>query len=161
MIMSNCSSIFKCMRNHVNSHNTIFRTIIVYKDIQYFIIYMYMSIIFNSHMAIFEYHEKCSSKYWKLKWMLYHYIKKYPSVCISKYSLQRTTVYALSAIFKIFLWLRRKLQYRTVIHWDGSFIYYWMFWLFLQYFSWNFNQLVLFQLISKSWFGALHCNLSE
>ncbi len=47
MIMSNCSSIFKCMRNHVNSHNTIFWTISVYKDIQYFIIYIYMSIIIS------------------------------------------------------------------------------------------------------------------
>ncbi len=29
-------------------------------------------------IAIFEYHKMCSSKYWTLKWILYHYIRNIP-----------------------------------------------------------------------------------
>ena len=106
MIMSNCSSIFKCMRNHVNSHNTIFRTISVYKDIQYFIIYIHEYHIL-SLIAIFEYHEKCSSKYWKLKWMLYHYIRNIP-LYVFRNILFWELLYMLLAQYLIFLWLRKK-----------------------------------------------------
>ena len=92
---------------YVISHNTIFRTITVYKDIQYFIIYMYMSIIFNPYGNIWI-SRKVLIEILKVEVNVISLYLKYPSVCISKYSLQRTTVYALSAIFKIFLWLRKK-----------------------------------------------------
>ncbi len=109
-------------------------------------------------IAIFEYHKMCTSKYWKLKWILYHYIRNIP-LYVFQNILFWELLYMFSARYQNISLAKKKttISDSNTLRWL-IYIYYC---LFLQYFSWNFNQLVLFQLISKSWFGALQCNLSE
>jgi hypothetical protein len=53
--------------------------------------------------------------------------KKYPSVCIPKYSPVRTTVYMFSTQYLNISLAKKKTTISDSNTWDGSYIYYWLF----------------------------------